>query len=149
ARLRWIEHWGCQVYQFSFRSFMMGFAGKSLTELRREFGGRFAHHFRSVENGAGLLESKEFLGRSEAEERQFQGTVAYVEKSPNDFLTPPDKSAPKQAAFDDLNPPPTFLVSLDAAADGITTNGKDFFGVGGVDHPDGLDRELDGYPNKT
>src|SRR5216683_2389714 len=149
AKLRWIEHWGCQVYQFSFRSFMMGFAGKSMTELRREFGARFVHRFRTIENGAGLLESKEFLGSSEAEERQFQATVAYLEKNPNDFLTPPDKSAPKQAAFDDLNPPPTFLVSLDAVADGITTNGKNFFGAGGVNHPDGLDRELDGDLSKT
>src|SRR5229473_2795495 len=149
AKLRWIEHWGCQVYQFSFRSFMMGFAGKSMTELRREFGARFVHRFRTIENGAGLLESKEFLGSSEAEERQFQATVAYLEKNPNAFLTPPDKSAPKQAAFDDLNPPPTFLVSLDAVADGITTNGKDFFGAGGLEHPDGLERELDGDLSKT
>jgi len=149
AKLRWIEHWGCQVYQFSFRSFMMGFAGKSMTELRREFGARFVHRFRTIENGAGLLESKEFLGSSEAEERQFQATVAYLEKNPNDFLTPPDKSAPKQAAFDDLNPPPTFLASLDAVADGITTNGKNFFGAGGVNHPDGLDRELDGDLSKA
>ncbi len=149
AKLRWIEHWGCQVYQFSFRSFMMGFAGKSMTELRREFGTRFAHYFRAIENGGGLLDTKVFLGRSEAEEHQFQGTVAYLEKNPNDFLTPPDKSAPKQAAFDDLNPPPTFLVSLDAVADGITSNGKDFFGAGGVDHPAGLDRGLDGDLTKT
>ena len=27
-QLRWIEYWGCQIYQFSFRSFMEGFAGK-------------------------------------------------------------------------------------------------------------------------
>src|SRR5438445_11062643 len=107
---------------------MMGFAGKSMTELRREFGARFAHHFRAIENGGGLLESKKFLGRSEAEERQFQGTVAYLEKNPNSFLTSPDKNAPKGAAFDDLNPPPTFLVSLDDVAYGITTNVKDFLG---------------------
>ncbi len=104
AKLRWIEHWGCHVYQFSFRSFMMGFPAR---------------------------------------------TVAYLERNPNDFLTPPDKSAPKQAAFDDLNPPPTFLVSLDGVAVGITTNGKDFFGAGGLEHPDGLERELDGDLSKT
>jgi len=40
ANLRWIEYWGCQLYQFSFRSFMEGFGGKSMHELRRDFGTR-------------------------------------------------------------------------------------------------------------
>jgi len=66
ANLRWIEYWGCQVYQFSFRAFIELFAGKNLHETRRDFGTRFAHHFRSVANGSGLLESKEFLGRDPA-----------------------------------------------------------------------------------
>src|SRR6266567_3520487 len=149
ANLRWIEHWGCQIYQFSFRAFMMGFAGKSMVEQRRDFGERFSHHFRVVENGSGLLESKEFLGRTDADERQWQGTVSFLEKNPNSFLTAPDKNAPKQADFDDLNPPATFLVSLDAPADGMTPNGKDFFGSGGIDHPSGLDRALDGDLNKS
>ncbi len=144
AGLRWTEYWGCQVYQFSFRSFMEGFAGKSMVDLRRDFGARFAHHFRGVAGGSGLLETKDFLARSEADERQFQGMVAYLEKNPNPFLTSPDKNAPQLSAFDDLNPPPTFLVSLDAPANGMTTNGKGFFGAGGVDHPAGLGRELDG-----
>src|SRR5260370_1892663 len=100
---------------------MMGFAAKSMTELRREFGARFAHHFRTIENGAGLLETKEFLGRSEAEERQFQGTVAYLERNPNDFLTPPDKSAPKQAAFQPPQPPPAVLFSLGSLSLSFTT----------------------------
>ncbi|HMD98531.1 MAG TPA: hypothetical protein VKM93_14500 [Terriglobia bacterium] len=149
ANLRWIEHWGCQVYQFSFRSFMQGFAGKGMVELRRDFGARFAHHFRSVVGGCGLLETKDFLGRSEADDRQFQGMVAYLEKNPNPFLTAPDKNAPQQSAFDDLNPPPTLLVSLDAPADGMTTNGKDFFGSGGVNHPAGLGHDLDGDLSQT
>lgn len=29
ANLRWIEYWGCQLYQFSFRSFMEQFAAKA------------------------------------------------------------------------------------------------------------------------
>ena len=149
ASLRWIEYWGCQVYQFSFRSFIESFAGKSLAAVRREFGERFAHHFRAVDNGSGLLENKEFLGRVEAEDRQFQGLVAYLEKNSNPFITAPDKIVPKESDFDDLNPPPTFLVSLDAPADGMTTNAKDFFGEGGVNSPSGLDRSLDGDLSKT
>ena len=149
VNLRWVEYWGCQLYQFSFRGFMQGFAGKSMHELRRDFSNRFEHHFKNLEDGSGMLERKEFLGRDQAEERQFQGMLAYLEKNPNSFLTAPDKNAPKQADFDDLNPAQTFLVSLDGPAEGMTTNGKDFFGAGGVNNPSGLGRNLDGNLSKT
>ncbi len=131
ANLRWIEYWGCQVYQFSFRAFIELFAGKSMHEMRRDFGARFAHHFRRVDGNSGLMESKKFLGRDPAEEQRFQGMVSRLEKSPNVFLTAPDPKASKDADFDDLNPPPTFLISLDAPASGMSTNGKAFFGAGG------------------
>jgi hypothetical protein len=147
--LRWIEHWGCQLYQFSFRAFMEGFSGKDMHQLRREFASRFEHSFSKTSDGSGLLEKKEFLGRNPAEEQQFKGMVTYLEKSPNPFLAAPDKNAPKQADFDDLNPPPTFLVSLDAPADAMTTNGKDFFGAGGVNNPTGLANTLNGDLSKT
>jgi hypothetical protein len=149
AKLRWVEYWGCQVYQFSFRSFVESFAGKGMCELRRDFGARFAHHIRALEDGSGLLESKEFLGRPQEDEARWQMVVAFLEKNSNPFVTPPQKNAPKEASFDDLNPPPTFLVSLDAPADGFSTNGKDFFGAGGASHPSDLDRPLDGDLNKT
>ena len=144
ANLRWIEYWGCQVYQFSFRAFYEMFAGKSMHESRRDFGARFTHHFSSLYKGAGLMETKDFLGRDPVEEQRFQGVVAYMGKSPNVFLTPPDKNAPKDADFDDLHPPATFLISLDAPASGMSTNGKGFLGDGGANHPAGLERELDG-----
>lgn len=148
AELRWVEYWGCQVYEFSFRSLMES-AGKDMCGLRRDFGARFEHHFRMLEGHSGLVERKEFLGRLPAEEERWRQTVAYLEKHPNGFLTPPDKNAPKDASFDDLNPPSTFLVSLDAPADGLSTNGKDFFGSGGASHPSGLDKNLDGGISET
>ena len=147
ANLRWIEYWGCSVYQFSFRSFMEISARKNIHELRRDFGTRFAHHFRAVADGTGLLETKEFLGRDPGEERQFQATVALLQKSSDAFLTAPDANPPKPQSFDDLAPPSTFLVSLDppssATATGMTSNGKGFFGAGGSEHPAGLEHELD------
>jgi len=149
ADLRWIEYWGCQLYQFSFRSFMESFGGKSMHELRREFGMRFAHQFKSVANGSGLLNRKEFRGRDPNEERQFQEMVSSLEKNPNPFLAPPSKDVPKNAAFDDQDPPATFLVSLDAAPDGMSSNAKDFFGSGGLEHPTGIARPLDGNLDKS
>jgi len=144
ASLRWIEYWGCQLYQFSFRSFMEGFGGKSMHEHRRDLGMRFSHSFRQISGGAGLSEKKEFLGRDPAEDRQFQGMVAFLEKNPNPFLKAPEKDLPNGADFDDLNPPSTFLISLDAPADAFSTDGKKFFGSGGVLRPDGINASLDG-----
>lgn len=149
AKLRWIEYWGCQIYQFSFRAFYEMFAGKNMHDVRRDFGARFTHRFRKLGGGAGLMETKEFPGRDPAEEQLFQNLVAYMEKSPNVFLTPPDPKAPKDAGFEDLNPPPTFLFALDGADCGMTTNAAGFFGAGGVDHPSGLARELDGDLSQT
>ena len=149
AALRWIEYWGCQPYQFSFRSFMESFAGRGMHDLRRDLAGRFEHHFEKLANGAGLMEAKRFLGRSEAEAHQFQGLVAFLEKTPNPFLAAPARNVPQEASFDDLNPPPTFLASLDAPAGALTANGKAFFGSGGVEHPAGLDHPLDGDLSST
>ena len=144
AQLRWIEYWGCQLYQFSFRSFMESLSGNNVHELRREFGSRFESSFRKLSDGSGLRESKQFAGRDPAEDRQFAAVVADLEKSPDLFLTAPDKNAPRLASFEDLNPPPTFLLSLDAPADGFSVNGNKFFGLGGAEHPSGLNRPLDG-----
>src|SRR5215470_12816304 len=118
-------------------------------DLRRDFGARFEHIFTKLPDGSGLLEKKEFLGRDPAEDQQFKGMVVVLEKNPNPFLAAPDKNIPKQADFDDLNPPPTFLVSLDAPADSMSTNGKGFFGAGGINNPAGLSKPLDGDLNKT
>jgi hypothetical protein len=149
ANLRWVEYWGCQLYQFSFRGFMQGSGAKGMHQLRRAFATRFEHNFKKLDDGSGLVEKKEFLGRDQTEERQFQEMVAYLEKNPNSFLTAPDKNAPRGADFDDLNPPPTFLLSLDSPADGMTTNGKDFFGAGTANNPSGLTGNLDGDLSKT
>jgi hypothetical protein len=143
ADLRWIEYWGCQVYQFSFRAFIEQFGGGSAVELRRKFGDRFTHRFRVLGTNAGLLESKQFMGRAPEEEQLFQRMKTSLATRANPFLTPIEEPAP-EASFDDLNPPATFLVSLDAPADGFTTDAKSFFGAGGAEHPTGLASALDG-----
>lgn len=147
ANLRWIEHWGCQLYQFSFRAFMESFGGKSMHDLRRDFGVRFSHGFKKTADG--LVETKSFAGRDPAEQQRFQGMVAFLEKNPNPFLAAPSKEVPNSADFDDFEPPPTFLLSLDAPPDGVSSNAKDFFGTGGPDHPNGLDHSLDGNLDKS
>jgi len=146
ADLRWVEYWGCQQYQFSYRSFLQatvqGAVGKT-AELRRKFADRFAHRFRVLDGNAGLLESKQFLGRSAEDEQAWQ-EVPRLATQWEAWLTEPIKPPNDEVTMEDLTPPPTFLISLDAPADGWATNGKGFFGAGGVNQPAGLARGLDG-----
>jgi hypothetical protein len=143
ANLRWIEYWGCHVYQFSFRSYIEQFGGGNAVDLRHKFGDRFTPFFRVLKGNTGLAEHKQFAGRAPEEEQLFQKMKASLATGRNPFLAPIGEPAPG-AGFDDLTPPGTFLASLDAPADSFTTNAKSFFGAGGVEKPDGLGRPLDG-----
>ena len=145
AEIRWVEYWGCQVYQFSYRSSMQAGIQKvesKAAEFRRAFGDRFAHHFRKLEGGAGLLETKQFLGRSAEDEKAWQAVLSQLATQWNDEFIEPAKDMPPEVTLEDLAPPPAFLVALDAPADGFATNGKTFFGSGGVTHPTGLAERL-------
>lgn len=146
ANLRWIEHWDCQPYQFSYRSWMQAAlqgTHSTAVELRRKFGDRFAHQFRRAGGGMGLYETKRFLGRTAEDIRLWQAVKDAISAhtvGAISFAEPVDG----EARFEDLQPPPTFLVSLDGPAPNVATNAKAFFGSGGVLRPDGLRRELDG-----
>ena len=145
AKVRWVEYWGCHNYQFSYRSLMEAPAVGGMVKapaLRREFCERFSHQFQIVENGAGLSESQKFLGRTPQEEQIWHGLQAYLKTNPTTFFGPPMPELAADASMDDLNPPPTFLVSLDAPANGFSTNGTAFFGSGGVGHPSRLTNKL-------
>lgn len=144
-RLRWVEYWGCQPYQFSFRSSMEAGVARAgdVIELRRRFSRRFTHRFRFIGNKQGLLETKEFHGRSADEETAWKKVKAILAAKPELFFKEPAPIPVKEVCYDDFNPPATFLASLDAPADGVATNGNAFFGPGGVNQPNGLERELD------
>jgi hypothetical protein len=145
AKVRWVEYWGCHNYQFSYRSLMQSMALGGMLKaptVRREFAERFSHQFRALDQGAGLAESQKFLGRTPQDEQLWQGLQNYLKTNPTTFFGPPVPPLAPDAAMDDLNPPPTFLVSLDAPVDGFSTNGAAFFGSGGVEHPSGLAHKL-------
>jgi cellobiose phosphorylase len=100
--------------------------------LRRRFAERFEHHFEVAAKGRGLLEKQRFLGRTPEDE----GIWAKMKAA---------GAAPELAigtSFDDLNPPNTFLVSLDGPMDGYATDGSAFFGSGGAQNPSGLKAKL-------
>jgi hypothetical protein len=143
ANLRWVEYWGCQQYQFSHRAQVLSVISRGkqkVPDLRREFADRFSHHTAVTANG--LLQETKFLGYTSAQKRtwgiaQFLlNTVA--KKSTGGALKPPVK----EAALEDVNPPAVFLVSLDAPADGMSTDETAFFGAGGLSKPDALSAPL-------
>jgi len=120
--LRWIEFWGCHMYQFSLKAYTTTISKKSKKhprEIRREFSEQFKHRFTIINDGAGIKEER------------FIDDLNKVNKAP--YLEPVDE---------DINPPMTFLVSLDNKPDGTSTNSSEFFGKGGVESPDGLKEDL-------
>ena len=139
ADLRWIEYWGCEKYQFSFKALIESFVSKlNIPELRRELSKRFAHQFTPLDNNTGILASKDFMGYGLKKKFKwmiinfFLATV--YRKISGGRLHPPVK----EATFEDTTPPQTFLTTLDAPADCVSTNTSAFFGKGGMESPDGL-----------
>jgi hypothetical protein len=127
---RWIEYWDCHNYQFSYRSLMesalIGDA-TSAPALRRAFCERFTHRFQALPDGRGLLETQAFRGRSAEEEEAWQKVQAKLRDNPHTFYGGPVPELAPGASMDDLQPPATFLVSLDAPADGFATDGEAMF----------------------
>lgn len=141
---RWVEYWGCHNYQLSYRSLMEGALLGDATDaarLRREFAERFMHQFTKLENGRGLVESQKFQGRAPEEEAAWLKVQASLKANPNGFYGGPVPPLAPGASMDDLNPPSTFLLSLDAPADGFATNGTEFM-KGGIEHPQGMAARL-------
>ncbi len=143
ADLRWVEYWGCQMYQFSFRSLSIARFKKDLNscpELRRRFGQRFIHNFSKVD-GRGLIDEKEFIGRSKEDRKNY--LVMKMVATLGGQLSLLRKLNPvSEALVEDLAPPATFLSSVDAPADGMYTDAKKFFGDGGAKNPDGIKKPL-------
>jgi hypothetical protein len=147
ATLRWIEYWGCQPYQFSFRAFIQSFSGLGTpVELRRQFGRLFGHKVSSVNGLQGLLETKEFTVRAAQDDAVWYRMKEQLKAHPNPFLSAIDESTPG-TSFDSTEVPPTFLISLDAPASSVSTDGEAFFGTGGPSNPEGLDEDWDGLRN--
>jgi cellobiose phosphorylase len=113
--LRWIEYWGCKSLQFSAPAYNAGYVKRDLSlmnEKRREYSSKFSHEISLIDN-SGLMDVKYFQGRNDLKKRKFP-TPLYE-----------SKFSPK-----------TFLTSLYDPIDGFSTNAYNFFGKGGVEHPD-------------
>ena len=146
AELRWVEYWGCQNYQFSYRAGMQAALGGvkvDSTVIRRRLAGRFSHHFNKLPMERGLVESQVFLGRTPEDEQSWDHVQAFLKANPAGFYGGPMPDLAPGTAMEDLAPPATFLVSLDAPGDGFATNAATFFGNGGIENPSGMGTRLD------
>jgi Glycosyl hydrolase 36 superfamily, catalytic domain/Glycosyltransferase family 36 len=151
ADLRWIEYWGSHNYQFSYRAYMQAdvLHKRNGAALRRDFGARFAHEYHAMPNRAGLVETQKFLGRAPQDTQLWEQVQASLTNDPSGFFGGPVPEPATGTTMEDLNPPPTFLVSLDAPMDGFATDAAAFFGSGGVEHPSGLSTKLSNDPSST
>jgi hypothetical protein len=148
ATVRWVEYWGCQPYQLSFRDFIEAAAGMGTeAELRHKLGRRFNHRFSPIEGQQGgkegLLERKQFLGRPAEEEAKWKGIKAHLQAEPTQFIAAVHDDKPG-TYLDSGDVPSTFLVSLDGPASGFSTDAASFFGTGGPSNPSGLKQALGG-----
>jgi len=142
--VRWLEYWGCQPYQFSYRAAIESMTGiGTQTKLRRDLGRRFTHHVSQIDAMKGLVESKHFDGRSAQEEAAWARAKASLRANPNGF-TAPVADLRSGTEFESLDLPQTFLVSLDGPASGFSSNAGTFFGAGGPANPSNLNQPLDG-----
>jgi hypothetical protein len=149
-RPRWIEYWGAQQYQFSYRALMEGSvkgSADAAPQLRRDLDTRFVSHFEILPERAGLLLHQQFAGRSPEDEALWQKVQASLRENPNGYFGGPVPPLAPGACMEDLAPPPTFLVSLDAPIDGLATNAEAFF-RNGIQDPFGARSPL-GHSTST
>jgi hypothetical protein len=138
AHLRWVEYWGCQPYQLSFRAWMEAFSDPGrATRFRRAVGRRFSHRLSTLPGKQGLRDRKQFDGRPPEEESAWEHMLRHG--NPYGFITPVQELKPG-TEFETTSIPETFLVSLDGPVSGMSSDAAMFFGTGGSAHPDGLHR---------
>jgi len=120
--LRWMEYWGCNMYQFTataMGALLTGKIKKHPRDIRREFSEKFVHKFEVIYNGRGILDSKSFKELTEVDRKSYGKPV-----------------------FEDKFPPKSFLVSLNTEVNTIYTNSKKFFGTGEINKPEALKDSL-------
>ncbi len=147
--LRWVEYWGCRICQLSFRAMLTsvlsgGFGGAAA--IRRRMADSFRSFVEPLEGNQGLICRKTFHGWSEEDTLAWETMQALVAASASELLGGTTEPPLPEIGFEDLSPPTTFLVSLDAPANGLETDASRFFGSGGALSPEGLKSALPEVP---
>lgn len=82
--LRWVEYWGCRIYQFSFRAMLTsvlsgGFGNTSA--IRRRMADSFHNHIEMLDGGYGLICHKSFHGWDKEDVRAWDTMQALISSS--------------------------------------------------------------------
>ncbi|MHA1191624.1 MAG: GH36-type glycosyl hydrolase domain-containing protein [Promethearchaeota archaeon] len=134
ANLRWVEYWDNNVYQFSYLTFMSALGKKDVgltKKMRRELNDQTKSHAQEILNSNGIQAAK--TSKNIAYEFSFENIRLFNSKP----------------TFEDKNPPSVFLVSLNGKPSGMSVDGAEFFGSGGVKSPDGLKKPISFNLNDT
>jgi hypothetical protein len=148
--LRWIEYWGCQQYQFSFKALMRSVVTKEHPNYyRRKLSKLFKHDIKITGDNRGLLDRFRFKGYSMKDKAAWRAFNLALRSGIGKKLTGgPVKSPVPEAVLEDESPPSVFLVSLDTSFDEYGTDATAFFGEGGPISPDGLQKPLSGNSSR-
>ena len=135
-KIRWVEYWGTQLYQFSYKSFMVSLATKKHPHLhRRVLGKKFVKQAEVLGDNLGILVSQNFSGYSRKEKRAWKAFVALASTVGKKLTGGNLKPAVKEAVYDDLNPPMIFVASLSDSYTGYSLDTNGFFGENSPDNP--------------
>ncbi|MHA1937962.1 MAG: GH36-type glycosyl hydrolase domain-containing protein [Candidatus Thorarchaeota archaeon] len=142
--LKWIEYWGCQQYQFSFKALMRSVVSKKHpSHYRRRLSRRFKHDIQVVGDDRGVLDKFRFKGHPISDRVAWTIFNFGLRSGVGKKLTGgPVKHPVPEVVLEDVSPPSVFLVSLDSPFDEYGTDATSFFGEGGAISPDGLLKPL-------
>ena len=138
-KVRWIDYWGCDHYQFSYKAYLSAmFVKKHPSMLRRELSLKFDKNFAIFGENQGVLLTHTFQGYS-VKEKIAWALQKFVMNTLGKKLTSGNVKSPvKEASFDDFTLPKIFSVSLNGQFTNYSLDADEFFGDGGVNSPSGL-----------
>jgi hypothetical protein len=115
SNLRWIEYWGVKSYQFSWRADVLTMLTKKadlrfILEFRRQLAEKFTTNVSAIPKG--LIATSVFNGYSEDEKKQWESLEKIMTGVGKGFFGDLVIAPVKEISYEDYNPAPTFLVSL-------------------------------------
>ncbi len=132
--LQWYEYWGCFNYQFSFEGVMAAIKEKDIKiaqKIRRDKSNKLKNKYFLMNDGKCIVNVKH------------ESKLEFPKESSEALeLIANNRLKQKRPGLEDRYPPPIYLISLDEKADGWMTDGKNFFGGGGIETPNGIKKDF-------
>ena len=147
--IKWYEYWGARPYLMSLRTLLLSLAVKSgqldtyinnsAQSMRRKLADKYENHY-SVE-GNTLRNKMKFAGWGFVDKKIWgvaQKKYRPLVESRNNYSLYIGELDDQE----DVNPPESFLSAVDTPVEEYITDAKAFFGSGGVENPDGVQKSV-------